>query len=492
MTNPPKLNSDNLHRFNSDIKRPEYDRSKLTPGIVHIGVGNFHRAHQAWYLHRLMQKELAGDWAIVGAGVRQFDAQQREKLVSQNILTTLIELDPAGKSAEIIGSMIDYVPVEEGNAPLIKQMAKPEIRIVSLTITEGAYFIDPETNGFDANHPDIIHDVKYPDTPRTAFGAIIAALKMRRQNNIGPFTGLCCDNLINNGRILRQTVVSLARLSDPELADWIDTSCSFPNTMVDCIVPATGMGELEFAREFGIDDSVPVTHENFRQWVVEDDFCAGRPDWDQVGATFSDDVHNYETMKLRILNGGHQMIANPGEILAMETIADCMNQSAIGEFFKKVALREITPHVPGVREISPINYVSQVEERFRNPEIRDTVRRVASDGSSRHSGFVIPVIQDAIATEAPIDGLVLAEALWARMCEGIREDGSIIDPNDANWSELKNTANRAKENPQAWLEQSKIYGDLARNERFSARFAYWLNRIHANGTREALKGYLES
>ena len=221
------LSNKTLDRMPDGVSVPRYDRSKLTAGILHIGLGNFHRGHQAWYLHRLMEAGRAHDWAIIGAGVRPSDAKQRDRLLSQDCLTTLIELDPSGKSAEIIGSMIDFVPVEDDNAALIARMARPDIRIVSLTVTEGGYYFDPATEAFDDSHPDIIHDASTPTAPRTAFGAMIAALKQRRENGIGPFTGLCCDNLQSNGKILHKTLISLARLSDPELANWIDENCRF-------------------------------------------------------------------------------------------------------------------------------------------------------------------------------------------------------------------------------------------------------------------------
>ena len=294
------LRNETLGDIPSGVKTPTYDRSALSAGIVHIGLGNFHRAHQAWYLHRLMEMGLAKDWAIVGAGVREHDREQRARMVTQNFLTTLIRLDPKEKSAEITGSMIDYVSVEDGNRPLIERMSQSDIRIVALTVTEGGYYRDPASGLFDATHPDIVHDAANPDRPITAFGAMIAALKLRRNAGTGPFTGLCCDNLQGNGGILKRTLVSLARLSDDDLADWIEMHCSFPNSMVDCIVPATGAKELALVQSFGIDDAVPVTHESFRQWVIEDNFCKGRPDWDKAGATFSPAVHDYETMKLRI------------------------------------------------------------------------------------------------------------------------------------------------------------------------------------------------
>ena len=484
-----RLSDATLSDLPESIARPTYDRSALTPGIVHIGLGNFHRAHQSWYLHRLLQLGLDHDWAIVGAGVRPYDAAQREKLLSQDCLSTLIELDPSGTSAEVVGAMIDYVPVEEGHAALVRRMTDPAIRIVALTVTEGGYYIDPATEGLDAEHPDIRHDAGNPDRPRTAFGAVLAALRLRRDRGIGPFTCQSCDNLQGNGAVLRRTVVSLARASDPDLADWVDANCSFPNSMVDCIVPATGPRELALAREFGIDDGVPVTHENFRQWVIEDDFCAGRPHWDRVGATFSDRVHDYETMKLRMLNAGHQILANPGEILSVETIADCMAHPLINTLFRKVQIEEIVPHVDPVPDATPEAYLDLLVRRLSNPAIVDTTRRVAFDGSSRHPGFVLPILRDGLRTGAPVQGLALVEALWARMCAGTREDGSVIEPNDPSWDTLRATAKAARERPRAWLEQQRIYGDLVAAPRFAEAFEGWLGRIWSDGCEAALQAY---
>jgi mannitol 2-dehydrogenase len=484
------LKTRHLVQLPAHVLRPNYDRSALTPGIVHIGLGNFHRGHQAWYLHRLMQAGHAMDWAIIGAGVRQYDAVMRDKLLAQDCLTTLIELDPSGSAAEIVGSMIDYLPIEQGNAALIAQMARPEIRIVGMTVTEGGYFIDPATKGFDAAHADIIHDATYPETPRTAFGAIVAALRLRRQAGTGPFTCLCCDNLLGNGDILRQTIVSLARMTDPALADWIDAECSFPNSVVDCIVPATGATELALAHSFGIDDHAPVTCENFRQWVIEDAFCAGRPDWDLAGATFTDDVHRYEAMKIRLLNGGHQLLAVPGEVLSVATIAGCMEHPLIGPFFAKVARQEIAPHVQPVPDMTPEAYVALIHARFCNPKIIDTTRRVAFDGSSRHPGFIVPSIRDGLRAGTPIEGLLLVEAIWARMCAGTREDGSQITPNDPFWSDLTMQAMKAKDDPQIWINMRQIYGDLGQNDQVSATFARLLRSVWDDGTAKALADYL--
>ncbi|MEM9032440.1 MAG: mannitol dehydrogenase family protein, partial [Pseudomonadota bacterium] len=290
--------------------------------------------------------------------------------------------------------------------------------------------------------------------------------------------------------VLRQTVVSLARMSDPDLADWIGETCSFPNSMVDCIVPATGPKELALAREFGVDDAAPVAHENFRQWVVEDDFCAGRPDWDAVGATFSDDVHSYELMKLRILNAGHQVVANPGEILSLNTIADCMQHTRIAAFFRKVETEEIAPRVAPVPGMAPLDYVALIDRRFSNPYIEDTTRRVAFDGAARHTGFVLPMIREALEADGPLEGLALTEALWARMCEGTREDGSTIEPNDPQWETLTATAKAARSQPRAWIDARRLYGDLAEAPRFAEAFERWLALIWSKGVETALDRYI--
>ena len=486
-----QLSNKTLADLGPEVRVPAYDRSALRAGIVHIGLGNFHRAHQAWYLHRLMDQGMNHDWAIIGAGVRADDAAMREKLLAQDCLTTLIELDPSGKSAEVCGAMIGFLPVEEGHGALIAQMSDPAIRIVSLTVTESGYFIDPASGGFSAAHPDIIHDAAHPDHPRTAFGAMIAALKLRRAAGHGPFTCMSCDNLQGNGAVLRQTLVALARLGDRDLADWIDAHCSFPNSMVDCIVPATGPKEIALAASFGLRDNAPVTHENFRQWVIEDAFCAGRPDWDRVGATFSPDVHDYETMKIRILNGGHQIIAGPAEILGLQTIAQTMAHAGIRALLHKVVREEIAPHVRAVPDMTPLQYLDLIDRRFANPEIADTARRVAFDGSSRHPGFILPSVRSGLATGAPVEGLALVSAAWARYCTGIREDDSPVAPNDPHWDLLQARAIAAQSDPQKWLEMTQFYGDLGENAVFAEAFGRWLGVIHKRGMTAAIEAYLE-
>lgn len=488
---PLPLNENNLESIQSAVLKPNYIRSNLSAGILHIGVGNFHRAHLSWYLHRLMQKDLAKDWAIIGSGITQYDVKMREELQVQDFLTTLIELDPEGnQSCEVVGPMIGYVPVEKNNQKLIFAMSDSNIRIVSLTVTEGGYFLD-ENGDFNLKHPDIIHDINNPDIPKTVFGVIVSALKNRKKNNIGPFTGLSCDNLMQNGNKLKQAITGIAKEQDLELSEWINQNCTFPNAMVDCIVPRTGEIEIDIVRNLGIEDLAPVSHEDFRQWVIEDKFCKGRPPWEKVGVQFSDNVHGYEDQKIRILNGGHQILANAAELLNIETVRDAMKNKMIVSLLEKIEKDEIIPHIKPVPGYTPLEYYELIASRFSNPSIQDTTRRVAFDGSSRHAGFLVPSIKDGIKHNISIIGLSLAEALWARMCEGTREDGSIIEPNDPHWEKLNACAKKSKENPLEWLEQLEIYGDTSKDDKFRDYFSKWLKMIYQEGVENTLNEYLK-
>jgi mannitol 2-dehydrogenase len=488
---PLPLNENNLESIQSTVLKPNYIRSNLSAGILHIGVGNFHRAHLSWYLHRLMQKDLAKDWAIIGSGITQYDVKMREGLQAQDFLTTLIELDPEGnQSCEVVGPMIGYVPVERNNQKLIIAMSDSNIRIVSLTVTEGGYFLD-ENGDFNLKHPDIIHDINNPNIPKTVFGVIVSALKNRKKNNIGPFTGLSCDNLMQNGNKLKQAIIGIAKEQDLELSEWINQNCTFPNAMVDCIVPRTGEIEIDIVRNLGIEDLAPVSHEDFRQWVIEDKFCKGRPPWEKVGVQFSDNVHGYEDQKIRILNGGHQILANAAELLNIETVRDAMKNKMIVSLLEKIEKDEIIPHIKPVPGYTPLEYYELIASRFSNPSIQDTTRRVAFDGSSRHAGFLVPSIKDGIKHNISIIGLSLAEALWARMCEGTREDGSIIEPNDPHWEKLNACAKKSKENPLEWLEQLEIYGDTSKDDKFRDYFSKWLKMIYEEGVENTLNEYLK-
>ena len=471
------------------LSLPAYDRSGLTAGIVHIGLGNFHRAHQAVYLDDLFALGQGHDWAIIGAGVRAPDALMREALKAQDCLSTVIELDPAGRSARRIGAMIDFLPVEPGNAALIAAMSQPAIRIVSLTVTEGGYFMDA-SGRLDTAAPEIVADAASPQTPATAFGAILEALRARRAAGVPPFTMMSCDNLPGNGHVTRDVVVGLARLSDAEFADWVDANVSFPNGMVDRITPATGERERAMAAAFGLDDPVPVTCEPFRQWVLEDDFPAGRPALEKVGVTFTAHVHAYETMKIRVLNGGHAIIAYPAGLMDIQFVHEAMEEPLVAGFLDKLEAEEIVPIVPPVPDTDLEGYFRVIRERFANPEIADTVRRLCLDGSNRQPKFIVPSIRDNRAAGRLPKGLILASALWCRYCAGVTDSGAGIAPNDPNWDLLVVRARAAKSDPGVWLAMTEVYGDLGQDAEFASAFAQALGALWDMGTRAMLVDYL--
>ena len=469
---------------------PAYDRSRLTAGIVHIGVGNFHRAHQAVYLDDLFALGMDHDWAILGAGVRAGDDLMRKALAGQDNLSTVIELEPGHPSARRIGAMIGFVPVEPDNAALIAAMSDPAIRIVSLTVTEGGYYINSATANFEETHPDIVADAADAAHPATAFGAIIAALRARYLANVPAFTVMSCDNLPGNGQVTRATVLGLARLSDPVFADWIAANVAFPNGMVDRITPATGPRERALAAQFGLTDPVPVTCEPFRQWVLEDNFPAGRPRLERVGVTFTADVHGYEAMKIRMLNGGHAIIAYPSALMDLTLVHEAMADPLIRAFLDKVERTEIIPHVAPVPGASPSDYLDLIMNRFSNPDIADTTARLCLDGSNRQPKFIVPSLRDTRATGADANGLLLLSAFWCRYCAGQTDSGAIIPPNDPDWDALQTSARAARHDPAKWLAMTHIYGDLGQDAAAVAKFGTHLNAIWADGTQAVLQRYL--
>ncbi len=473
------------------VGRPAYDRSDLKPGIVHFGVGNFHRSHQAVYLDDLFNSGEGHDWALVGAGVFEGEKAGRAKLEEQDWLTTVVEQDAGHMEARVTGIMIDFLTPGDA-AAIIEQLADPSIRIVSMTITEGGYFIDPASGKFNPVHPDIVADARNMTAPKTVFGLILAGLMRRRGEEGGvPFTVMSCDNIPHNGHVASDAVVGLARLVDEDLAEWVSEHVAFPNGMVDRITPATTQREREIlAREFGINDNWPVFCEPFRQWVLEDKFTDGRPALEKVGVQFVKDVSPFELMKIRILNGGHAAIAYPAGLMDIHFVHEAMQEPLVRAFLEKVERDEIIPTVPPVTDVVLEDYYRQVAGRFSNPTIGDTVRRLCLDGSNRQPKFIVPTAADRLRQGKGINGLALESALWCRYCFGTTDSGATIEPNDPNWDRLQATAKAAKEDPAAWLAMSDIYGEVGRSAIFTAAFAGHLAALWSSGSRATLTAYL--
>lgn len=479
-----------LDQLGDRVAVPAYARGDLSPGILHFGVGNFHRAHQAVYLDELFSQGHSRDWAIIGAGVRETDKTMRAALQSQDWLTTVVERDATSQSARITGAMIDYVePGDEKT--LMDWLTNERIRIVSLTITEGGYYIDSSTGQFNTAHPDIAADAADPDHPRTVFGLILAGIRARRQKGMQPFTVMSCDNLPGNGHVTLEAVAGLAALFDADLANWVRKNVAFPNAMVDRITPATSDKERELvSSDYNIADNWPVACETFRQWVVEDHFPTGRPALEKVGVQFVPDVAPYELMKIRILNGGHAVIAYPAGLMDIHFVHDAMANPLVAGFLSKIEQDEIIPIVPPVPETDLTAYFEKVEERFANPTVGDTIRRLCLDGSNRQPKFILPSVRDRLKAGKSIAGLALEGALWCRYCYGTTDSGAEITPNDPDWDRLQERARAAKSEPAAFLQLRDIFGELANDRTYVHAFSYWLKALWADGTKKTLERYL--
>jgi mannitol 2-dehydrogenase len=484
------LRAANLEQIKDKASVPGYRRDQLSAGIFHIGCGNFHRSHQAVYLHELFNTGEGHDWALVGGGVREADEHMRQALMAQDLFTTVVEQEAGKSAAHVTGAMIEFVKAGDA-AAMVKRMAQPDVRIVSLTITEGGYYINAATGKFDPEHPDMAHDAKHPDQPKTVFGIILKALKVRRQNGLVPFTVMSCDNIPHNGVVTKNAVAGLADAGDKAFGDWVRDNVAFPNGMVDRITPATGDRERALLKDqFGIEDNWPVFCEDFKQWVLEDKFTAGRPALEKVGVQFVEDVSPFELMKIRILNGGHAVIAYPAGLLDVHFVHEGMEHPLVKAFLDKIETEEIIPCVPPVPNTNIADYYKLIVRRFSNPKIGDTITRLCLDGSNRQPKFIVPSIRDRLVAGKSVTGLALESALWCRYCYGVSDSGKVIPPNDPNWDHLQTVAKAAKDNPDAWLAMDEIYGDVAKSAVFREAFAKALNALWKNGTKATLEAYL--
>jgi mannitol 2-dehydrogenase len=476
------LTSATLAEIGQTVSVPAYDRSALTAGIVHFGVGGFHRAHQAMYLDRLMSEGLAADWAICGMGVMPSDARMRDVLLGQNGLYTLVLKHGDGtREPRVIGSIIDYVYAPDDPAAAIEKLASREIRIVSLTVTEGGYNINQVTGEFDVANPAMVADAADGAVPATVFGLVVAALRLRRERGIPPFTIMSCDNIQENGAVARRAFSSFAGMISPELAEWVATSVHFPNSMVDRITPVTTDDDRAEVATLGIRDAWPVVCEPFTQWVLEDSFESGRPPYEQAGVQLVDDVEPYELMKLRLLNASHQGIAYFGYLAGYRYAHEAMADPLIATFLRQYMDEEGTPTLLPVPGVDLDEYKSTLIERFSNPEVRDTLARLCAESSDRIPKWLVPVIRAQLAAGRTIDRSAGIVASWARYAEGVDEQGEPITVVDNLRDRVMAAAARQGADPLAFVRDRELFGDLAEDPRFTVPYLRALASLHERG-----------
>jgi mannitol 2-dehydrogenase len=486
-----KLNEKALPELKISV--PQYDRSQVNVGIAHFGVGGFHRAHQAMYVDRLLNEGLANDWGICGVGVLPGDKRMRDALMGQDGLYTLIIEHPDGtREPHVIGSIVDFRYAPDDPEAVIKLLADPSIRIISLTVTEGGYNIRDDDGEFDTENPGVRHDLEAREAPVTVFGLVTAAMARRRDRDVPAPTIVSCDNIVENGNVARRAFISYAELSDPLLAQWMRDHIRFPNSMVDRITPVTTPDIPEqLEKDFGVTDAWPVATEPFTSWVLEDDFADARPPFEKAGVQLVDDVAPYEMMKLRLLNASHQSLCYFAYLAGYRLVHDAAQDPVIAEFLRRYMNSEATPTLEPVPGIDLVEYKHTLLERFANAYVRDTVARLCAESSDRIPKWLLPVVRDNLSSGRSVRLAAATVASWARYAEGVDEDGEPIEVVDRLAESLVPLARSQRDDPEAFIANRAVFGDLVDEPRFVEPYLWALDSLHRNGSRATLEALLK-
>jgi fructuronate reductase len=469
-----------------------YDRARVVPGMVHLGVGAFHRAHVAAYIDDVLQFDPS--WGVIGASLRKPDT--RVALAPQGFLYTHVTRDRSGNQIRVIGSLLDVIDASQHGAALLAAMTDPRIRVVTLTITEKGYAHDPATGQLDLYHPDILHDLAHPDAPVSAVGILARALQLRRAGGIGPFTVLSCDNLPANGAVTARVVLAFAALRDKGLADHIARDVAFPSCMVDRIVPATTDTDKRMVlQQSGLEDAWPVVTEPFSQWVIEDKFCNGRPEFERIGVQMVSDVAPYELMKLRMLNGSHSTLAYLGYLAGHEYVNDTVADPAFRKLIHDLMTQEVMPMLPeSLGDLS--SYRDQLLQRFANPALKHRTWQIAMDGSQKLPQRLLGTIRLRLAKDLPVTRLALGVAGWMRYVTGLDEKGRAIEVKDPMAARLRGIADIAGRDVaqlvRGLLSVKEIFGDdLQHNAVFSTALARHVISLFEFGAAATVRGVIQ-
>ena len=489
MARSQPLNARTLPYWRGQLPAPAYDRDLVTPGMVHVGVGGFHRAHQAMYHDHLMNAGTSLDWGICGVGVMAADLRMKQVLHTQDGLYTLVTKHSDGTyEPRVIGSLVRYLFAPDDPEAVIAAMAAPTTRIVSLTVTEGGYNISDLTGEFDTANPDIGHDLRPGAVPRTAFGLITEALRRRRADGLPPFTIMSCDNLQGNGHLTRRVFTTFARLKQPDLGDWVEHEVRFPNSMVDRITPVTTDADRAEIRErFGIGDKWPVVCEPYTQWVLEDSFTDGRPGYEDAGVQIVGQVEPYELMKLRLLNASHQALCYFAYLAGYRLVHEAAQDPLFQAFLLGYMDKEASPTLPPVPGVDLDGYKHTLIERFSNPQIRDTVARLCAQSSDRIPKWLLPVVRQQLAAGGEVRRSAAVVASWARYAEAVDEQGEPIEVADRLRDVLIPLARRQGEDPDAFIANRDLFGDLVDDKRFVTAYRSALASLHERGARATLE-----
>jgi mannitol 2-dehydrogenase len=484
------LSNATLATVRSGVRVPSYDRATLTPAIVHIGVGGFHRAHQAVYLDELAERGISTDWGMIGVTLRR--RAMKDALEPQDGLFTVVERDDERDSARIVGSIAGVLFAPDEPEAVLDALSDPRTRIVTLTITGNGYHVDAET-GCLSDDDEVRGDLADPCRPKTAMGYLAEALDRRRRAGTPPFTVLSCDNVPHNGATARAAVLGFAQARDPRLARWIETEVAFPNTMVDRITPETNDDAHDLVRRsFGLRDRWPVVTESFSQWFVEDRFCNGRPPLEEVGVQFVDDVEPYERMKKRLLNGSHSALGYVGYLLGHRCTAGALSDPLVRAYLERLMADEIAPLLPPVPGVDLDEYRATLLRRFSNEKVGDQLERLCGRGSTKVPAYLLPSIVEARRQGRPHELLTLAVAAWVRYLRGVDLDGHEFPIKDARLDELQPLAIECGDDAEPFMANSRVFGWLADDPMLVRSVARVLRALDRDGLRPTVEAYLRA
>jgi fructuronate reductase/mannitol 2-dehydrogenase len=483
------LSEATLHRQQKSLSVPTYDRAALTPAVVHLSVGGFHRAHQLLYFDDVAERGISSEWGVVGVGLRTRD--MKEALAPQDHLYTVVARSPDGEHARVVGVMVDYHFAPDDPAVVLDVLADQRTRMVSMTITDSGYRVDPHSGAFDPDDVDVRHDLWEPARPRTVFGFLTEALDRRRRAGRPAFTVVSCDNMRRNGDVARAALLGFARLRDEQLARWIDDNATFPSSMVDRITPHTAPEErAAVARRYGVDDRWPVITEPFSQWVIEDRFCNGRPPLDEVGVRFVADVDGHELVKTRLLNGAHSAVGYLGSLAGHRSIDRFMAEPLLAGYVTRLMDDEIAPLLTAPEGVDLDAYRRTLLRRFANPAIADQLSRLCRRGSTKLPHHVLPTLQEARAAGRPHALLTLAVAAWFLHLRGIGPVPGRVPVEDPRGALLQELARRGGPDPRPLLTQRSIFGALTDDAGFAADLQAAMARLERDGVRATVRGLL--
>ncbi|ATG01827.1 fructuronate reductase [Lelliottia amnigena] len=470
------------------VQLPQYDRQQLRSRIVHFGFGAFHRAHQALLTNRVLNAK-GGDWGICEISLFSGDVLMSQ-LREQDHLFTVLEKGADGNQSIVIGAVHECLNAKlDSLAAIIEKFCEPQVAIVSLTITEKGYCIDPATGKLDTQNARILHDLENPTEPHSAPGILVEALHRRRERGLTPFTVLSCDNIPDNGHVVKNAVLGMAQKRSPELAKWIETHVSFPGTMVDRIVPAaTEVSLAEITQELGVEDPCAISCEPFIQWVIEDNFVAGRPEWEIAGVQMVQDVLPWEQMKLRMLNGSHSFLAYLGYLAGFAHVSDCMQDDAFREAARRLMLDEQAPTLR-ITDVDLTAYADSLIDRFANPALQHRTWQIAMDGSQKLPQRMLEGVRVHLQRKSAWPLLALGIAGWMRYVSGVDDAGNVIDVRDPLSEKIRAIVETSSEKGRvkALLALSEIFGsDLPQHAQFVDAITDAYQRIVERGARQAV------